>query len=107
MKHSCNSYLFVFLVLSCNSGTEQKEQSSGKDSSYLQPADSLIHNPQKAYAPEKPSKFSHSLHGGVLKIDCKTCHLNSDDTDRHRRVQSIPCENCHIKHRSIEKDILK
>ncbi len=50
---------------------------------------------QQNYAPDQPIKYSHKLHAGVLKIDCKYCHYNSF----RGKTASIPsvnvCMNCH------------
>ena len=34
---------------------------------------------QKGYAPTQPIAYSHKLHAGDLKIDCKYCHVESDN----------------------------
>lgn len=50
---------------------------------------------QKGYAPAQPIKYSHKLHAGDLKIDCKYCH----STAEYSKQASIPalntCMNCH------------
>lgn len=50
---------------------------------------------QKGYAPTQPIAFSHKLHGGELKIDCKYCHSTVEES----KSASIPalntCMNCH------------
>ena len=48
------------------------------------------------YQPEQPIKYSHKLHAGDLKIDCRYCHIGSDKS-RHAMVPSADiCMNCHI-----------
>ncbi len=50
---------------------------------------------QQDYAPEQPIKFSHQMHAGFQKIDCKFCH----DGARRSKHSVIPaantCMNCH------------
>ncbi len=50
---------------------------------------------QKGYAPVQPIAYSHKLHAGDLKIDCKYCHSTSE----YSKQASIPalntCMNCH------------
>lgn len=48
------------------------------------------------YAPEQPIPFSHKLHAGDNKIDCKYCHVGVEKT-RHASVPSLNiCMNCHL-----------
>lgn len=48
------------------------------------------------YAPDQPIKFSHKVHAGVNKIDCKYCH----STAEYSKSAGIPamelCMNCHV-----------
>lgn len=48
------------------------------------------------YAPDQPIKFSHKVHAGDNKIDCKYCHTTAD----YSKSAGIPamelCMNCHI-----------
>lgn len=50
----------------------------------------------KNYAPDQPIKFSHKVHAGANKIDCKYCH----HTAEFGKSAGIPamelCMNCHI-----------
>lgn len=50
---------------------------------------------QKGYAPTQPIAYSHKLHAGDLKLDCKYCH----STVEYSKQASIPslntCMNCH------------
>jgi hypothetical protein len=33
---------------------------------------------QQGYAPEQPIAFSHKVHAGINKIDCKYCHVGAE-----------------------------
>ncbi|MBA4409033.1 MAG: cytochrome c3 family protein [Bacteroidota bacterium] len=48
------------------------------------------------YAPDQPIKFSHKVHAGENKIDCKYCHHNAE----FGKSAGIPamelCMNCHV-----------
>lgn len=50
----------------------------------------------KNYAPDQPIKFSHKVHAGANKIDCKYCH----STGEFGKSAGIPamelCMNCHV-----------
>lgn len=47
------------------------------------------------YRPEQPVPFSHALHAGELKMDCKYCH-NSVDKSAHSTIPPTQtCINCH------------
>jgi hypothetical protein len=50
----------------------------------------------KNYAPDQPIKFSHKVHAGANKIDCKYCHT----TVEYSKSAGIPamqlCMNCHV-----------
>ncbi|MBT4760795.1 MAG: cytochrome c3 family protein [Bdellovibrionaceae bacterium] len=48
------------------------------------------------YQPDQPIPYSHELHAGKLKIDCKFCHTTTD-ISRHASVPSLNiCMNCHM-----------
>lgn len=50
----------------------------------------------QGYTPEQPIPFSHKIHAGDNKIDCKYCHVGAEKT-RHATVPSVNvCMNCHI-----------
>ena len=50
----------------------------------------------KGYQPDQPFSFSHELHAGTNKIDCKYCHV-SVEKSRHSSVPSMNiCMNCHL-----------
>ena len=48
------------------------------------------------YSPDQPIKFSHKVHAGSNKIDCKYCHTTAE----YSKSAGIPamelCMNCHI-----------
>ncbi|MBY0471688.1 cytochrome c family protein [bacterium] len=49
----------------------------------------------QGYAPDQPIPFSHKLHAGANKIDCKYCHA-AVETSRHATIPSMNvCMNCH------------
>jgi hypothetical protein len=49
----------------------------------------------QGYAPEQPIPFSHKLHAGDHKIDCKYCHSNVE-VSRHATIPAVSvCMNCH------------
>ncbi len=50
----------------------------------------------QGYAPEQPIPFSHKLHAGDNKIDCKYCHSGVEKS-RHATIPSLNvCMNCHV-----------
>lgn len=47
------------------------------------------------YSPEQPVPFSHKLHAGTLRMDCRYCH-NTVDVAAHAAVPpTATCTNCH------------
>jgi uncharacterized membrane protein len=50
----------------------------------------------QGYSPDQPIKFSHQVHAGDNKIDCKYCHFNAEQG----KSAGIPgpglCMNCHM-----------
>jgi len=47
------------------------------------------------YKPTQPVPFSHALHAGQLKMDCRYCH-NSVDKSAHSSIPPTQtCVNCH------------
>ena len=47
------------------------------------------------YQPTQPIPFSHKLHAGTNKIDCKYCHVGATKS-RHASVPAMNiCMNCH------------
>ena len=54
---------------------------------------SLFYN--TGYQPDQPIPFSHKLHAGEYKIDCRYCHTGVD-VSRHSSLPSLNvCINCH------------
>ena len=50
---------------------------------------------QVGYSPQQPVPFSHKLHAGKLKLDCRYCH-NTVDRAAHAAVPpTATCVNCH------------
>ncbi len=48
------------------------------------------------YEPDQPIPYSHELHAGKLKIDCKYCHTTTE-VSRHASLPSLNiCMNCHM-----------
>ena len=47
------------------------------------------------YAPEQPIHYSHKLHAGDLKIDCKYCHFNAERGKHAGIPPSSVCLGCH------------
>jgi cytochrome c2 len=47
------------------------------------------------YEPDQPIKFSHKIHAGDNKIDCKYCHVTAEESI-HAGIPSVQlCMNCH------------
>jgi hypothetical protein len=59
------------------------------------------------YQPEQPIKYSHKLHAGDMKIDCKYCHVGVEKS----RVASVPavnvCMGCHTVAKPDSPEIQK
>lgn len=45
--------------------------------------------------PEQPIAFSHKVHAGVAKIQCKTCHPNPDPGEAMTTAAASKCMQCH------------
>lgn len=45
--------------------------------------------------PEQPIPFSHKLHAGTLKVQCKTCHTNPDPGEEMTLPVAATCMQCH------------
>lgn len=50
---------------------------------------------QQGYAPEQPIKFSHEIHAGINKIDCKYCHSGVEKGKSAVFPSINVCMNCH------------
>lgn len=47
------------------------------------------------YSPKQPIPFSHKLHAGQLKMDCRYCHTTVDKSAFAAIPDSKICANCH------------
>lgn len=47
------------------------------------------------YAPEQPIPYSHKLHAGELKIDCRYCHNTVEGSAFAAVPPTKTCANCH------------
>lgn len=52
-------------------------------------------NTDVGYMPEQPVPYSHVLHAGELKIDCRYCHTGVERTSRAGVPPTQTCMNCH------------
>lgn len=51
---------------------------------------------QPGYSPDQPIMFSHKIHAGDNKIDCKYCHTSVANS-KHAGIPSVGvCMNCHM-----------
>jgi len=50
---------------------------------------------QKGYAPTQPISFSHKLHAGDMKLDCKYCHIGVEESKSATIPSTNICMNCH------------
>ncbi len=47
------------------------------------------------YEPDQPVPFSHKIHAGELKMDCRYCHVNVDKAAHATVPPTQTCINCH------------
>ncbi len=47
------------------------------------------------YSPKQPVPFSHKLHVGTLKMDCRYCHSTVDEAAHAAVPATQTCVNCH------------
>ena len=47
------------------------------------------------YQPEQPVPFSHAIHAGQLKMDCRYCHNTVFDAAHAAIPPTATCINCH------------
>ena len=47
------------------------------------------------YSPQQPVPFSHKLHVGQLKMDCRYCHTTADKAAHAAIPSTQTCVNCH------------
>ncbi len=50
---------------------------------------------QQGYAPEQPIKFSHKIHAGDYKMDCRYCHTTVEKSKQASVPSVNTCMNCH------------
>ncbi len=50
---------------------------------------------QQGYAPEQPIAFSHKVHAGINKIDCRYCHVGAEKGKAAVIPSLSVCMNCH------------
>ena len=55
------------------------------------------------HAPKQPVPYSHKLHVGKLKLDCRYCHNTVDQTAHAAIPPTATCGNCHGANR-VKKD---
>jgi len=58
----------------------------------------LITDPQTlnvGYQPKQPGPFSHAIHAGQLKLDCRYCHNTVFDAAHAAIPPTATCINCH------------
>ena len=55
----------------------------------------------KGYKPLQPVSYSHKLHAGDLKMDCKYCHFGSETSKKAGVPPLSVCMNCH---KSVKTD---
>jgi hypothetical protein len=59
------------------------------------------------YAPEQPIAFSHRLHAGTMRIDCKYCHSAVTVSPQAGIPAVSVCMNCHAVARKNRPEIIK
>ncbi|MGC1272485.1 MAG: cytochrome c3 family protein [Planctomycetaceae bacterium] len=47
------------------------------------------------YQPEQPVPFSHALHAGEMKLDCRYCHSHVFESSHSNIPATATCGNCH------------
>lgn len=50
---------------------------------------------QEPAGPEQPIPYSHKLHAGTLKLQCKMCHPNPDPGEIMTLPKAATCMQCH------------
>lgn len=56
----------------------------------------------RGHRPEQPVPFSHKLHAGDLKMDCRYCHNTVDQAGHAAIPPTATCGNCHGGNRTVE-----
>ncbi len=49
------------------------------------------------YQPKQPVAYSHALHAGELKMDCRYCHVNAERGASAGVPPTATCMNCHAQ----------
>ncbi len=57
------------------------------------------------YSPEQPVPFSHKLHAGDLKLDCRYCHNTIEQASHAAIPPTNTCANCHAPEQSGKSTI--
>ena len=60
---------------------------------FLGATDDVTLNP--GYQPTQPVPFSHKIHAGELKMDCRYCHVNVEKSAHASIPPTATCINCH------------
>lgn len=61
----------------------------------------------KGYKPIQPISFSHKIHAGDLKMECKYCHFGSEKSKKAGIPPLNVCMNCHTQVRTDSPEIKK
>jgi Cytochrome c7 and related cytochrome c/Class III cytochrome C family len=62
---------------------------------------------EKLPGPEQPIPFSHKLHAGEQKLNCATCHKNSDAGAKMGLPSAAMCMQCHSDIKAESPEIQK
>ncbi|MEM7811583.1 MAG: cytochrome c3 family protein [Planctomycetota bacterium] len=52
-------------------------------------------NLKVGYKPDQPVPFSHKIHAGQLKLDCRYCHSSAEYAAHSQIPATATCGNCH------------
>lgn len=61
----------------------------------------------KGYRPLQPISYSHKLHAGDLKMDCKYCHFGAETSKKAGVPPLSVCMNCHKAVKTDSPEIKK
>lgn len=59
------------------------------------------------YQPKQPVPFSHKLHAGELKMDCRYCHYTVDQAAHAAVPATNTCGNCHNAQKNLDGTLAK
>jgi Cytochrome c7 and related cytochrome c/Class III cytochrome C family len=62
---------------------------------------------QQPAAPAQPIPFSHKVHAGTLKLQCKMCHPNPDPGETMTIAAASKCMQCHTAIKADSPSIQK